>query len=67
LFNNRKTGEASRRTVEAFEQVKLANEEHCTNEELLKSLSQLEKQLAKSSLLFKILGKRGRKVSMFLP
>jgi hypothetical protein len=37
LFNKRTTGEASRMTVEAFEQLKLAKNKHSTNEELLKS------------------------------
>jgi hypothetical protein len=54
-------------TVEAFEQAKLAKDKHSTNKELLKSLSQLEKQQAKSLLLVEIVGKRGRKVSMLLP
>jgi len=67
LFNKRRTGEASRMTVEAFGQAKLAKAQHSTNKELLQSLSPLEKQLANSLLLVEILGKRGRKVPMLLP
>ncbi len=67
LFNKRTAGEASQLTVEAFEQAKLANDDHFTNDKLLKSLSQLEKQQPKSSLLVEIRGKRGRKVPMLHP
>ncbi len=54
-------------TVEAFEQVKLANDEHCTNEELLKSLSQLKKQQAKSLLVVDIQGRGEEKSPCFFP
>jgi hypothetical protein len=54
-------------TVEAFEQAKLSKDDHFTNDKLLKSLSQLEKQQPKSSLLIEIRGKREEKSPCFIP
>jgi hypothetical protein len=68
LFNKRRTGEASLTTVDAFQAAKLTREENKSQEsEIFSSLTELEKQLAKSLLLLETRGKRDRKVPILLP
>lgn len=67
LFNKRRTGESSRVSIEDYQKAKKTQETQASNEEILASLSDLEKKLAQSLLLVEIKGKRGQKVPMLLP
>ena len=67
LFNKRRTGESSRVTIQDYEKAKKSQEIQASNEEILCSLSDLEKKLAQSLFLIEIKGKRGQKVPMLLP
>ena len=66
LFNKRRSGESSEVTVKAFEAAKAAKEKNEANQEILASLTAMEKQLANSLLLIEIRGKKGKKVPMLL-
>jgi hypothetical protein len=67
LFNKRRSGEASRVQISSYEQAKKSKGLNTTNQELLGSLSDLEKQMAKSLLLVEIKGKRGQRVPLLIP
>jgi len=67
IFNKKHSGEASKMTVEQYETAKVSQDKHNSNKELLSSLSEAGKVLAKKLLLVEIRGKRGRKVQLLLP
>lgn len=67
IFNKKRSGEASRLTLEQYQKAMLSKETSQVNDELLSSLSEAEKVLAKRLLLVEIRGKRGRKVPLLLP
>ncbi|MBM3937987.1 MAG: hypothetical protein FJ333_04940 [Sphingomonadales bacterium] len=66
LFNKRRVGEASQISIEAFESAKKSNATNQDNQELLGSLSDIEKKLAQSLLLIELRGKKGKKVPLLL-
>ena len=61
LFNKRRGGEMSKLLYETFNEA-TSSQESIVNEEILKSLSKLEEQLAKRMTLINTKGKRGRHV-----
>ena len=63
LFNRKRSGEASRMTVDQFNSAKLNT---TPNDAVLDSLSAVEKQLLKNFLRVEIPGKRGRVVPVLL-
>lgn len=67
IFNKKRSGEAAKMTVEQYETALVSQDKHNNNKELMSSLSEAEKVLAKKLLLVEIRGKRGRKVPVLLP
>lgn len=67
LFNKRRSGEASRVKISSFQNAKKMKCLNDGNKELLGSLTDLERRLAKQLLLIEIKGKRGRKVPLLVP
>ena len=61
LFNKRRGGEMAKMLHETFVEA-CKTQDQIVNEEILKSLSELEKQLSKRLTLVNIKGKRGRHV-----
>lgn len=62
LFNRRRAGQVSKMSLEAFKKRDLTE----LNSDIAASLSPLEQKLAKHFSRVEILGKRGRKVAIFL-
>ncbi|KAI4470857.1 hypothetical protein MML48_1g16811 [Holotrichia oblita] len=64
LFNKRRSGEASKLTIEQYKS-RPQWKDQCT-EELKSSLTSLERNLAEKLTIVEIVGKRGRKVALIL-